>query len=89
MAGAKMVVVAFLLVAVFVFLSAPAAEAGLCFPDCYSRCANGKIGNVGCSTMCAQACVVPNTANVTILIASEGEYTGVYKLPVSSMAAVT
>ncbi|KAG6469081.1 hypothetical protein ZIOFF_073779 [Zingiber officinale] len=56
-----MVVVAFLLVAVLVASSAPAAEATFCFPQCYNRCANGKVGNVACSTMCAQACIVPRT----------------------------
>ncbi|KAG6470816.1 hypothetical protein ZIOFF_071896 [Zingiber officinale] len=56
-----MVVVAFLLVAVLAASSAPAAQATFCFPQCYNRCANGKVGNVACSTMCAQACIVPRT----------------------------
>ena len=61
MAGAKMAVVAFLLVSVLVASAVPAATAFGCFPDCYNRCANGDIGNVACSTMCSQACIVPKT----------------------------
>ncbi|THU71642.1 hypothetical protein C4D60_Mb04t03600 [Musa balbisiana] len=61
MAGAKMAVVAFLLVSVLVASTVPAATAFGCFPDCYNRCANGDIGNVACSTMCSQACIVPKT----------------------------
>ncbi|KAG6485017.1 hypothetical protein ZIOFF_053545 [Zingiber officinale] len=57
MASLKMAVVAFLLVAVLVASSAPAADAFGCFSDCYDRCANGKIGNVACATMCSQACI--------------------------------
>ncbi|WOL16920.1 hypothetical protein Cni_G25708 [Canna indica] len=58
MANAKAVVfVALLLAAV---LAAPTAVEGFgCFPDCYDRCANGRVGDVPCATMCAQACIVP------------------------------
>ncbi|THU71914.1 hypothetical protein C4D60_Mb04t06540 [Musa balbisiana] len=58
MADTKTAVVAFLLVALLVASAAPSAS-GFCFPECYDRCANGKIGNVPCATMCAQACIVP------------------------------
>ncbi|WOK92431.1 hypothetical protein Cni_G01122 [Canna indica] len=60
MAQTKMIVVAFLLVAMLVVSTVPSAEA-FCFPDCYNRCANGKVGDVSCANMCAQACVVPLT----------------------------
>ncbi|KAG6472141.1 hypothetical protein ZIOFF_069598 [Zingiber officinale] len=59
MADKKMAVVAFLLVVVLMAAaSTPAVSAFGCFSDCYDRCANGKIGNVPCATMCGQACIV-------------------------------
>ncbi|CAL9115812.1 unnamed protein product, partial [Musa textilis] len=61
MAETKMVVVALLLVALVMTSSTVPAADALCFPDCYARCANGVVGNVACSTMCSQACIVPKT----------------------------
>ncbi|KAG6515104.1 hypothetical protein ZIOFF_025489 [Zingiber officinale] len=60
MVETKMVVVAFLLVAMLVASSAPAAEA-TCFLNCYARCANGKVGDTSCNNMCMQACVIPTS----------------------------
>ncbi|RWW52227.1 hypothetical protein BHE74_00041367, partial [Ensete ventricosum] len=61
MAETKMVVVALLLVALVMASSTVPAADALCFTDCYGRCANGQVGNVACSNMCSQACVVPKT----------------------------
>ncbi|KAG6511387.1 hypothetical protein ZIOFF_029455 [Zingiber officinale] len=60
MAETKMVVVAFLLVAMLVASSASAAQA-TCFLNCYARCANGKVGDTSCNNMCMQACVIPTS----------------------------
>lgn len=60
MADTKMVVVAFLFIAMLMASSTPTVNS-LCLPDCYDRCANGKEGNTACSEMCALACTVPTT----------------------------
>lgn len=64
MASTKVSFIAFFFIAMLVASSVPTTNALGCFKDCYDRCANGKIGNVPCATMCAQACIVPDLKDI-------------------------
>ncbi|KAG6511389.1 hypothetical protein ZIOFF_029457 [Zingiber officinale] len=60
MAETKMVVVAFLLVAMLVASSAPAVEGAHCLRDCFARCPKETDNTVtSCHDLCVQSCIIP------------------------------
>ncbi|KAG6511396.1 hypothetical protein ZIOFF_029464 [Zingiber officinale] len=60
MAETKMVVVAFLLVAMLVASSAPAVEGAHCLRNCFARCPKETDNTVtSCHDLCVQSCIIP------------------------------